>query len=106
MAAVTVSSRPPFLVLSSCVYYCFLMHAAIHVPRVGSLSFNLSFSQPQSPGLSQLINCTGDAMLAQDTLVLTRTTGTAAEISRNRDSRRASASAISIGVCSRAGMAA
>jgi len=34
------------------------------------------------------------------------TTGTAAEISRNRDSRRASASAISIGVCSRAGMAA
>ena len=73
MAAVTVSSRPHFLVLSSCVYYCFLMHAAIHVPRVGSLSFNLSFSQPQSPGLSQLINCTGDARLTQDTVLdLTR----------------------------------
>ena len=72
MAAVTVSSRPHFLVLSSCVYYCFLMHAAIHVPRVGSLSFNLSFSQPQSPGLSQLINRTGDATITEDTLDLTR----------------------------------
>jgi len=45
---------------------------SIHVPRAGSLSFDLRFSKPQSPNLSQLINCTGDALLTQDTLELTR----------------------------------
>lgn len=64
MAAVRVSSRPSFLVLSSCLYYCFLMSAAIHFRRASSFSFNLSFTTPQSPAdLNRLINCTGDANL-------------------------------------------
>lgn len=64
MAAVRVSSRPSFLVLSSCLYYCFLMSAAIHFRRASSFSFNLSFTTPQSPAdLDRLINCTGDANL-------------------------------------------
>jgi hypothetical protein len=45
---------------------------SIHVPLAASLSFNLSFSKPQSPGLSQLINCTGEADTTADTLELTR----------------------------------
>ncbi|CAL5036211.1 unnamed protein product [Urochloa decumbens] len=75
MAAVRVSSRPSFLVLSSCLYYCFLMPAAIHFRRASSLSFNLSFSELQSSpaDLHRLINCTGDACLnrTSDALELT-----------------------------------
>ncbi|CAO2170825.1 unnamed protein product [Urochloa humidicola] len=53
------------------LYSCLCM-LSIHVPRARSLSFNLSFSKPQSSDLSQMINCTGDAYLTPDTLELTR----------------------------------
>jgi hypothetical protein len=75
MAAVRVSSRPSFLVLSSCLYYCFLMPAAIHFRRASSLSFNLSFSEPQSQAdLNQSITFKGDAYFNQTsgTLELTK----------------------------------
>ena len=46
---------------------------AIHFRRASSLSFNLSFTTPQSPAnLSELIICTGDARLRVDALWLTR----------------------------------
>jgi len=70
MAAVRVSSHPSFLVLSLCLYYYFLMSAAIHFHRACSLSFNLSFSSPAAD-LNQLINITGDASLASNALDLT-----------------------------------
>ncbi|CAL4955393.1 unnamed protein product [Urochloa decumbens] len=64
--------RPSGLINVLCIlYYCLCM-VSIHVPCACSLSFNLSFSKPQSPGLSQMINCTGDAYLTPDTLELTR----------------------------------
>ena len=72
MAAVRVSSRPSLLVSSSYLFYCCFLMPAIHFRRASSLSFKLSFSQPQSPGLSQLINRTGDATITEDTLDLTR----------------------------------
>ncbi|CAD6269027.1 unnamed protein product [Miscanthus lutarioriparius] len=71
MAAVRVSSRPSFLVLSSCLYYCFLM-PAIHFRRASSLSFNFTFTPPQSPDIPRLINCTGDATIDGESLWLTR----------------------------------
>ncbi|XP_066359824.1 L-type lectin-domain containing receptor kinase IX.1-like [Miscanthus floridulus] len=73
MAAVTASCRRPSGLHVSCSLCCFwMLLLSIHVPRAGSLSFDLRFSKPQSPNLSQLINCTGDALLTQDTLELTR----------------------------------
>ncbi|CAN6357077.1 unnamed protein product [Urochloa humidicola] len=70
MAAVRLMScRPSLLVL--CSLYLFWM-LSIHVPRAGSLSFNLSFSQPQSPDLPQLIAFSGDAYFSPDTIELTR----------------------------------
>jgi hypothetical protein len=46
---------------------------SIHVPGAGSLSFNLSFSQPQSPAnLHELLNCTGDATIDAEGLHLTK----------------------------------
>ncbi|GJN16488.1 hypothetical protein PR202_gb03485 [Eleusine coracana subsp. coracana] len=64
-----ISSRPSLLVLS-CLY-CFAL-LTIHVHPAGSLSFNLRFSQPQSPDIAQLIGCTGDAFISPETLELTR----------------------------------
>ncbi|CAD6268969.1 unnamed protein product [Miscanthus lutarioriparius] len=73
MAAVTASCRRPSGLHVSCSLCCFwMLLLSIHVPRAGSLSFDLRFSKPQSPNVSQLINCTGDALLTQDTLELTR----------------------------------
>ncbi|CAN6335078.1 unnamed protein product [Urochloa humidicola] len=70
MAAVRLMScRPSLLVL--CSLYLFWM-LSIHVPRAGSLSFNFSFSRPQSPDLPQLINVSGDAYFSPDTIELTR----------------------------------
>ena len=52
---------------------CIILYDCTHVPRAGCLSFNLSFSQPQSlADLDRLIYCTGDAYLTLDTLELTR----------------------------------
>ncbi|CAL5036207.1 unnamed protein product [Urochloa decumbens] len=49
------------------------MLLSIHVPGAGSLSFNLSFSQPQSPAnLHELLNCTGDATIDMEGLNLTK----------------------------------
>ncbi|CAN6338996.1 unnamed protein product [Urochloa humidicola] len=69
MAAVRVSCRPSLIVL--CSLYLFWM-MCIHVPRAASLSFNLSFSQPQGPDLRQLINFSRDAYFSPDTIELTR----------------------------------
>ncbi|CAD6268885.1 unnamed protein product [Miscanthus lutarioriparius] len=52
---------------------CIILYDCTHVPRAGCLSFNLSFSQPESlADLDRLIYCTGDAYLTLDTLELTR----------------------------------
>lgn len=71
------AGRPSGLTTVSRGIYCLctlllLLLPSIHVPRARSLSFDLSFSKPQSPGLSQLVNCTGDAYITPDTLELTR----------------------------------
>ncbi|CAO1948475.1 unnamed protein product [Urochloa humidicola] len=55
-----------------CILYCCVCMLSIHVPCARSVFFNLSFSKPQTPDLSQLINCTGDAYPTPDTLELTR----------------------------------
>jgi hypothetical protein len=58
--------------LHACCLYCFLT-LAIHFRRAGSLSFNFTFSNPQSPAnLHELINCTGDATMDTESLQLTR----------------------------------
>ncbi|KAJ1276972.1 hypothetical protein BS78_05G257900 [Paspalum vaginatum] len=68
MAAVGRRPRPSLLVLFISLY-CL----SINVRRAASLSFNLTFSQPQSPAdLSQLIHCSDDAELTRNTLELTR----------------------------------
>jgi hypothetical protein len=52
---------------------CIILYDCTHVPRAGCLSFNLSFSQPQSlADLDRLTYCTGDAYLTLDKLELTR----------------------------------
>lgn len=67
-----VRSRPSLLRVMSCCLCCFSI-VSIHVRPAGSVSFNLTFSQPRAPGnLPQLINCTGDAYLSPDTLELTK----------------------------------
>ncbi|XP_066356210.1 L-type lectin-domain containing receptor kinase IX.1-like [Miscanthus floridulus] len=71
MAAAARASCGPSNLAVLCSLYC-LWTLTIHVPRAGSVSFNLTFSMPQSPDLSQLINCTGDAYLTPNTLELTR----------------------------------
>ncbi|CAL4897710.1 unnamed protein product [Urochloa decumbens] len=70
MAAVRVSCRPSLLVLCSQLYLFWML--SIHVPRAGSLSFNLSFSHPQRRDLPQLIVLSGDAYFSPDTIELTR----------------------------------
>ncbi|CAL4974992.1 unnamed protein product [Urochloa decumbens] len=64
--------RPSGLNVLCILYYYLCIMLSIHVPCARSLSFNLSFSKPQSSDLSQMINCTGDAYLTPDTLELTR----------------------------------
>ncbi|CAD6270781.1 unnamed protein product [Miscanthus lutarioriparius] len=71
MAAASRASCGPSNLAVLCSIYC-LWTLTIHVPRAGSVSFNLTFSKPQSPHLSQLINCTGDAYFSPNTLELTR----------------------------------
>jgi len=52
---------------------CLWMLLSIHVPGAGSLSFNLSFFQPQSPAnLHELLSCTGDATIDMEGLHLTK----------------------------------
>ncbi|KAF8754833.1 hypothetical protein HU200_011451 [Digitaria exilis] len=70
-AAARASCRPSGLAILFILYYCLCM-LCNHVPRACSMSFNLTFSKPQSPELPQLINCTGDAYFTPDTLELTR----------------------------------
>ncbi|KAJ1254548.1 hypothetical protein BS78_K034600 [Paspalum vaginatum] len=68
MAAVGRRPRPSLLVLFISLYWL-----SIHVRRAASLSFNFTFSQPRIPAnLPQLINCTGNASLSDNTLELTR----------------------------------
>ncbi|TVU08728.1 hypothetical protein EJB05_42140, partial [Eragrostis curvula] len=66
--ATTVSSRPTLLVLF-CLSYFML---SIYAQHACALSFNLSFADPRSPNLATLINCTGDAFIASDSLELTK----------------------------------
>ncbi|CAD6268892.1 unnamed protein product [Miscanthus lutarioriparius] len=67
MAVVRVSCRSSSglnVVSCSSLCCCLWMLLSIHVPGAGSLSFNLSFSHPQSPAnLRELLNCTSDATI-------------------------------------------
>ncbi|NP_001148178.1 protein kinase [Zea mays] len=65
--------RPSGLSVLCSLYRLYICMLFIHVPRAHSLSFDLSFSKPQSPDLSsQKINFNGDAYPTPETLELTR----------------------------------